>query len=37
MGAEFLPVVSLLRPLESSFFVFLNLHNSLDVLDLPFA
>jgi len=35
LGTKFLPPVSLLRPFESSFLVFLILHKSLDVLVLP--
>ena len=35
LGTKFLPLVSLIRPLESSFLVLLSRHNSSDVLDLP--
>jgi len=35
LGTKFFPLVTLMRPLESSFLVFLSLHKSWDVLDLP--
>jgi len=34
LGTEFLPLVSLTSPLESSILVFLSIHKSSDVLDL---